>query len=240
MVTYTDDVFAPLDRDHVLERIAGGNETEVYRTDDQRYVVKVKDDLAGDVPGALQWARRMRAAAEKYVACLGPRNSIASYYLVARDTTGRAHALVIQPFVQGARPLSQVDYAALTPAERAEIAAELEAIIRRSVAFYRETGSMPDLYGRSSTSSEERARLNRPHMLPRRLWSFLVRRNLLRSHNLMLTEDPSRPVVLIDYDLVRKGRLYRRVYYTVRRALFLRDRVLLAWMRRGGAVPLGD
>lgn len=28
-----------------MERIAGGNETEVYRTDDRRYVVKVKSDL---------------------------------------------------------------------------------------------------------------------------------------------------------------------------------------------------
>ena len=46
MITYADQVFAPLDRDLALERIAGGNETEVYRTDDQRYVVKLKSDQA--------------------------------------------------------------------------------------------------------------------------------------------------------------------------------------------------
>ena len=99
---------------------------------------------------------------------------------------------------------------------------------------------MPDLYGRRSASSEERARHNAPHRLPWRVWSFLVRRNLLRSHNLLLAEGPTPRVVLIDYDLVRKGWLYRRVYYTVRRALFLRDRALLWWMRRGGPVPAGD
>ena len=47
MTIYADQVFAPLDRDLALERIAGGNETEVYRTDDQRYVVKLKSDHGG-------------------------------------------------------------------------------------------------------------------------------------------------------------------------------------------------
>ena len=47
MTLHADDVFAPLDDDHVLQRLAGGNETEVYKTDDQRYVVKVKHDLGG-------------------------------------------------------------------------------------------------------------------------------------------------------------------------------------------------
>jgi hypothetical protein len=240
MVTHRDDIFAPLDRDHVMERIAGGNETEVYRTDDARYVVKVKSDLGGDVREAVRWALRMRAAADRYAACLGPRNSIPSYYIVARDSAGHAQALAVQPFVAGARPLSELDYGALSDEERARIASELQAVIARSLDFYRQTGSMPDLYGRKSGSQEQRARLNAPHMLPWRVWSFLVRRNLLRSHNLMLTAGPERHVVLIDYDLVRKGWLYRRVYYTVRRVLFLRDQALLWWMRRGGPVPPGD
>ncbi|HWQ12548.1 MAG TPA: hypothetical protein VNL77_07110 [Roseiflexaceae bacterium] len=238
MTAYADEVFAPVDRDHALERIAGGNESEVYRTDDARYVVKLKHDLGGELAEAVAWARRMRAAAERYARCLGPRHTIPSFYVVTRDSAGRAQVLVIQPFVDGGRPLSQVDYAALGDAERAAVAAELEDIIRRALAFYGETGSMPDLYGRTSASSAERARLNAPYMLPWRLWSFIVRRNLLRSHNLMLTGD-ARRVVLIDYDLVRKGRLYRLVYYTVRRALFWRDRALLWWMRRGGPVPKG-
>jgi hypothetical protein len=240
MTPFRSDVFAPLDRDHVMERIAGGNESEVYRTDDRRYVVKLKGDMGSDVAGAARWARRMRSAAERYAECLGPRFSIPSYYVVADDDDGHAHPLVIQPFVEGARPLSEVEYRALTAHERAAIAAQLEAIIARSQDFYRSAGSMPDLYGRRSTSSDERRRLNAPHMLPWRVWSFVVRRNLLRSHNLMLTTEPEPRVVLIDYDLVRKGWLYRRVYYTVRRLLFLRDRALLWWLRRGGPIPEGD
>jgi hypothetical protein len=237
--TYANDVFAPLDRDHVLERIAGGNESEVYRTDDRRYVVKLKHDLGGEVRAAVGWARRLRAAAERYAACLGPRHSIPSYFVVARDSDGQARPLAIQPFLDGGRPLSAVDYRSLHPEVRARVADELNDIIRRSLEMYGETGSMPDLYGRTSTSSAERARLNRPHMFPWRLWSFVVRRNLLRSHNLMLTAGPDPRVVLIDYDLVRKGKLYRLTYYTMRRALFWRDRALIRWMRRGGRVPSG-
>ncbi len=37
MTIHVDEVFAVLDRDPDLERIGGGNETEVYRTDDSRY-----------------------------------------------------------------------------------------------------------------------------------------------------------------------------------------------------------
>jgi hypothetical protein len=240
MPTFRSDVFAPLDRDHVMERIAGGNETEVYRTDDQRYVVKLKHDLGDDAPTAVRWARRMRAAAERYVACLGPRYTIPSFYIVASDDQGRAHPVVLQPYVADATPLSAVAYHTLDPAERAVIAGQLEELIVRSLAFYHETGSMPDLYGRRSTSSAERRRFNRPQMFPWRLWSFVVRRNLLRSHNLMLVGGTEPRVVLIDYDLVRKGWLYRRVYYTVRKLLFGRDRLLLWWMRRGGVVPAGD
>ena len=44
MSTYADVVFAPIDRDLALERIAGGNETEVYRSDDGRYVAKLKSE----------------------------------------------------------------------------------------------------------------------------------------------------------------------------------------------------
>jgi hypothetical protein len=74
-------------------------------------------------------------------------------------------------------------------------------------------------------------------MLPRRLWSFLVERNLLRSNNLMLTAGPEQRVVLVDYDVVRRGRLYRLVYFAVRWLLFWREHALILWMRRGGAVP---
>jgi hypothetical protein len=230
---YTDQVFAPLDLDHALERLAGGNETEVYRTDDGRHVVKLKGDIGGTLEGALADARAMQTAANQFAACLGPRHSIPSHYAIARDNDGRAQVLVVQPLLRDARALHDVDYAALTDEERRSIAAQLREIVRRSLAFYRATGSMPDLYGRSSSDSAERARLNGPLMLPWRLWSFFVERNLLRSHNLMLTAATDRRVVLVDYDAVRRSQLYRRVYYLVRWFLFWRDHALILIMRKG-------
>ena len=74
-------------------------------------------------------------------------------------------------------------------------------------------------------------------MLPKRLWSFVVKRNLLRAHNLMLTAAPERRVVLVDYDPVQRGKLYQFVYYNVRRVLFLRDLALLKVMEKTGYVP---
>ncbi len=44
LVLYIDPVFAPLDRDHQLERVGGGFETDVYRSDDRRWAVKLKHD----------------------------------------------------------------------------------------------------------------------------------------------------------------------------------------------------
>ncbi|HEX6287746.1 MAG TPA: hypothetical protein VFZ66_01075 [Herpetosiphonaceae bacterium] len=237
---HTDDVFAPVDRDLYLERIAGGNETEVYRTDDQRYVVKLKHELGGSRTEALDCAKTMRAAAEQFAACIGEEHSIPSYYLLARDSSERVQVLVIQPFVAHAHPLYDVDYRTLNADERDRVAAQLRAIIRRALSFYRGTRSMPDVYGRTSTSAAERKRLRSPWKIPERLWSFMVQRNLLRSHNLLLTNAPECRVVLVDYDFVRRSRLYRWVYYTVRRALFWRDQVLIWRMRRGAKVPRAD
>ncbi len=227
MVIHADAVFAPLDRDHQLERFAGGNETEVYRTDDGRYVVKLKSHLGGPLEEATAMAQAMRTAAEQFAACLGPAHSIPSYYVVSRDSTGHAQVIVVQPYVADAAPLYDIDLAALKSDQRERIARQLREIIRRALLFYRQTGSMPDLYGRVSTSSVERAKLNTPAMLPYRIWSFLVKRNLLRSHNLLLTAEPELRVVLVDYDTVRRSRLYRFVYYLVRWFLFWRDHALV-------------
>jgi hypothetical protein len=232
MTIYADQVFAPLDHDLALERIAGGNETEVYRTDDQRYVVKLKSDHGGTVVVALARALADRAAAERFIACLGPEHTITSYYVVVRDSSGRAQTLVIQPYLAGAQQLFDIDYRALSRDERAHIASQLREIIRRSLSFYRATASMPDLYGRTSISAADRVRLNKPWMLPRRLWSFLVERNLLRAHNLLLTPAPERRIVLVDYDIVRRGRLYRLIYFAVRWMLFWRDHTLILLMQR--------
>ncbi len=227
MTSYIDVVFAPIDRDLALERVAGGNETEVYRSDDGRYVAKLKGELGGSLDAALAQAREMRAAADGFAACLGPSYAIPSHYVLARENSGRVQVLVLQPFLCDARALSALDYRALTPHERRHLGAHLLTIIRRAERLYRTTGSMPDLYGRTSSSHAERRRNRSLRNLPRRLWSFLVERTLLRSHNLMLTNDPARPVALVDYDFVRRGRLYKRVYFLVRRLLFYRDRVAI-------------
>lgn len=239
MTVHVDEVFAALDRDHDLERIGGGNETEVYRTDDSRYVVKLKCDASAVVPGAIARAKTMRDGADELVAWLGPGHTIPSQYVVGRDSAGEVQVLVIQPFLRDARPLHLVDYAAFGPAEREEVARELDWLIRRSREMYRATGRMPDLYGRTSASAAERHQLNGPRQLPRRLWSFLVKRNLLRAHNLMLTDGPDHRLILVDYDQVLRGPFYRWTYFTVRRLLFWRDLALIAWMRRGGNVPGG-
>jgi hypothetical protein len=232
MTTYADQVFAPLDRDLALERIAGGNETEVYRTDDARYVVKLKNDYGGSADIALAHALADRAAAESFIACLGPQHTITSFYVIARDSSGRTQVLVIQPYLAGAQQLFDIDYRALSRDERVQLASQLREIIRRSLSFYRATASMPDLYGRTSTSTAERARLNKLWMLPQRLWSFLVERNLLRAHNLLLTPAPEHRIVLVDYDIVRRGRLYRLIYFAVRWMLFWRDHMLILRLRK--------
>jgi hypothetical protein len=227
MTAYADQVFAPIDADHNLERIAGGNETEVYRSDDGRWVAKLKAELGGSRDEALRQARVMRAAAETFAACLGPHYSIPSSYLLARDSGGRVQIVVVQPYLEHARPLFALDYRAMSRAERQQLAGHLRAIIARAEAMYRATGSMPDLYGRTSGSSAERHRNRSVRQIPRRLWSFLVQRTLLRSHNLLHTGDPERPLALVDYDFVRRGPLYRLIYFLVRIALFWRDRLAI-------------
>jgi hypothetical protein len=227
MTAYADSVFAPIDHDHALERIAGGNETEVYRSDDGRFVAKLKAELGCGRDEALAEARLMRAAADAFAACLGPRFSIPSHYVLARDSGGLVQILVLQPYLERARALCAVDYRALGPEERRRLAADLREIIARAEAMYRATGAMPDLYGRTSTSSAERRRNRSPLQIPRRLWSFLAERTLLKSHNLLRTPDDTQPVVLVDYDFVRRGPLYRAVYYLVRIALFWRDRLAI-------------
>lgn len=232
MTEYHNLAFAPIDYDHVLQRVGGGNETEVYRSDDGRYVVKLKPEDGDSLPAALERTRQMRAAAELFAACLGADHSLASLYLIVCDSHGEIQPLVIQPFLSDARPLAEVDLRALSPAERARMADQLEAIIRRATRLYARAGFMPDLYGRTSSSSAERRRLNGPLMLPWRVWSFLVERTLLRSHNLMCAGDGR--LVLVDYDTVRRGPLYRAVYFFVRYLLFWRDRAAIwALLRRG-------
>jgi hypothetical protein len=240
MSLYTDHLFAPLDLDLNMERIAGGNETEVYLTDDHRFVVKVKSDEGGTVDEALVRAQTMRATAAEFAAALGSEHTIPSYHLIARDSDGLVQVVVVQPFMSNARPLFELDYERLNARERACLAEQLEEIIRRSLKFYHQTGRMPDLYGRVSRSKAERRFLNAPRFFLWRLWGFLAKRTLLRSHNLLLTNEPRPRIVLIDYDAVRRSWLYRTVYFATRCALFLRDYLLLQVLRRGGKIPRGQ
>lgn len=234
---YKDPIFAPLDADLCLERIAGGNETEVYRTDDGQYVVKVKNEERGQAGQLLQQAQHLRRAANRYAKIVGRNHSVPSYFLVTGDSQAEAQLLVVQPYLAHAQPLFTVDYTQLSYKERWRIARQLVTIIRRSVASYLKHGWMPDLYGRSSTSKEERKRLNAWYMLPWRLWSFLIQRNLLRSHNLLLTAAPERRIILIDYDPVKQSRFYQIAYYSVRLWLFVRDLVLIFIMVNSGKSP---
>ena len=236
---YVEKAFAPVDGDLHLERIAGGNETEVYRTDDQRFVVKMKTyEQNGTVDQALAETKNLRDAAERFSDAVGPDHSIPNYYVISQNNEGQAQLLVLQPYLSNAQPLFDVDYTTLSKAERKKIAKQLRRIIHRSLKFYPVIHSLPDLYGRTSRSKAERKRLNAPHMLPWRLWSFLVKRNILRSHNLMLTNAPDPQVFLVDYDPVQRSRLYKFVYYNVRRLLFyLRDLMLIYVMQETGYVP---
>lgn len=236
-VVVMDGLFAPLDKDLHLERIGGGNETEVYCTDDRRFVVKVKSEERQTPEDALGKAQQARAASTAFATAVGRQHSIPNYYFVARNSEGEVQPVVLQPYLDQAQALFELDYGKLSGPERRKVAEQLRQIIRRSLDFYHQTGQLPDLYGRTSSSKAERKRLNRLGMLPWRLWSFLVKRNLLRAHNLMLTAAPERRVVLVDYDPVQRSRLYRLVYYKVRRFLFWRDCFLLWLMEKTGYVP---
>jgi len=234
----TDILFTPMGADRHMRRIAGGNETEVYCTDDGQYVLKVKSEGGGSVEEALQEARKLHAAARSFSTALGPKYTIPNHVFVARNSQGEAQPVVVQPYVRHGCPLSALDYAQLSRAERRALARQLRNLIRRSLLHYHKTRRMPDLYGRISPSKAERKRRNAPHRLPRRLWSFLVQRTLLRSHNLMLTQGEERRLILVDYDPIKKGPLYRFLYYSARRLLFLRDLALIQLMEKTEWTPV--
>lgn len=236
---HADTLFAPLDADLHMERIGGGNETEVYSTDDHRFVVKVKGEDSGEPTELFHEAQNRRTVAEAFAAAVGAEHSLSTYYLIARNSAGQAQLMTIQPYLRQARPLAEVDYTGLSAPERRDLAKQLRQLIGRARECYRQTRQIPDLYGRSSRSQAERQRLNALSMLPWRIWHFLVRRTLLRSHNLMLTDAPTRRLILVDYDPVRRSRLYQFLYYTARRILFWRDYFFIWLMERYGYVPRG-
>jgi len=234
---YHDPLFASLDADAHLARIGGGNETEVYCTDARRYVVKVKHNQATSLAATLSQAATLRKAARRFATVMGQQHSIPSDFLIGQDGAGRIQLLVMQPFYAEAQPLFALDYDRLSRARRVQIARQLLHIIRRAVATYGKRGWMPDLYGRTSASRAERERLNHWYRLPWRLWSFLIQRNLLRAHNLMLHAAPDSRIILVDYDPVTRGKVYQLIYYHIRLWLFWRDLLLIGVMVLTGWVP---
>lgn len=232
-----DPVFAPIDIDLHLERIGGGNETEVYCTDDRRYVVKVKGDHHGTVAEMIAQGRQLRQAARRFGTVMGSQHRIPNHFLIAANADGKAQLLAIQPFHEDAIPLARIAYSTLAFGDRLHLAGQLLHIIKRAVGSYVKRGWMPDLYGRTSHSNADRAEKNRWYMFPQRLWSFVVKRNLLRANNLMLTAEADPRIILVDYDPVSRGKLYQRIYYALRALLFARDFLLIVLMVLTGWVP---
>jgi hypothetical protein len=220
-------VFAFLGHKQPLDRIAGGSETDVYRTADARYAVKVKSISAESVEAALRQVAALRDAAAQFAHYLGPEHTIPTHFVLARDHTGTLNAVALQPYLAAASPLAGVNRDSLPPRQWAQIERQLLTLLRRALRCYKRTGHMPDLYGTFSRSVAQRRQLNTPLMWPARVWGFFTQR-LWRAHNLLLTDDPQARVVLVDYDHVRWRGLWGRLYYAICWLLFWRELLLLA------------
>lgn len=211
-----------------LQHIGGGFETDVYRSADGRFAVKRKREALPSADAARLAARRMQRLTQSFSACLGPEHTLATSYLVAGDAQGGIGVLAIQPWLAGAQPLDTLRYAELDSATHLRLLHALLVIIARARRCYRAHGSMPDLYGLPGVGTPPPG--TAPHRSPRLVWDFLVRRTLLRSHNLLLTAPPHQRVVLVDYDLAYRqyAPWLRRLYFAVRFLLLWRDQWLIA------------
>ena len=225
-----ESALSPIANHARFRRIAGGFQTDVYGSDDHHYVVKIKNEPSGPMLSVLARARAQRQVADQFIALLGPDHTISSDYVITGPSCDDAHLLVIQPFIAHARPLRSVDFDMLNHDERAVLAAQLQAIICQALRSYRRYGYMPDLGGFPSNSPEDRRRLKALYLAPLHVWNFLRRQTLLRSHNLLLSADDLR-IILVDYDLVHRWKLVGWIYYTVRALLFARDWWLIERMK---------
>jgi len=219
-------LFTFLAQEQPLERIGGGSETDVYRTDDARYVVKLKGVEDNSVEAALTQARSLRESAGRFTHYLGAEHTIPSHFLVAQDGVGKIYTVAIQPYLDQALPLAAMDYRTLTPRKWAQVERQLLVVLRRALRCYKRSGHMPDLYGTFSRSVAERRQMNTPLMWSKRVWHFFTQR-LGRSHNLLLTHEAQPRIVLVDYDHVRWRGLWGRLYYTICWLLFWRELLVL-------------
>ena len=122
-------LFACLDLDLHLERIAGGNESEVYLTDDARFVIKLKNEPYDTPAAALHEAQALRTAAQNFIHIIGEEHSIPSHFLLASDENQKAYVIIIQPYLNQSTPLFYLDYTKLSPEARKSIADQLQKII---------------------------------------------------------------------------------------------------------------
>lgn len=225
--TIVHDLFTFLDQERHLERIGGGSETDVYRTEAADYVIKLKSVTGNSVQSAVAQASSLRNAAGQFSHYLGREHSIPNYFLVAGDKDGKVHTVTIQPYLHQASPLAAVDYTRLPLRQWTHVERQLLMVLRRALRCYKRTGHMPDLYGTFSQSVAERRRMNTPLLWPKRIWDFFTQR-LWRAHNLLLTHEAQPRVVLVDYDHVRWRGLWGRFYYAICWLLFWRELLLLA------------
>jgi hypothetical protein len=220
------ELYAFLTQERSMQRIGGGSETDVYRSKDGHYVVKVKGIQANNVAEAVAQARQLRDVSDEFAAYLGPEHSIPTDYLLAQDWAGQIYTIAIQPYLAQALPLAAVDRETLSSRQWAQIEQQLLTMLRRALRCYKRTGHMPDLYGAYSRNVAERRQLNTPWQWPRRVWHFFTQR-LWRAHNLLLTPEAPPRVVLVDYDHVRWRGLWGRLYYAICWLLFWRELLLL-------------
>lgn len=211
---------------HDLQRISGGSETDVYRTQDGHYVIKVKPLAASSVQEACAEIATMQAAAISFATYLGTEHSIDTHFALSEDHEEQLYAVAIQRYLDNASPLATIDYGALNGQQRTQVEWQLLFLLRQSLHCYHETGHMPDLYGTFSRNIAERRRMNTPFMWPRRVWLFFTQR-LWSAHNLMMMNGNAPRIVLVDYDQVRWRGLWGKLYYAVCYLLFWRD---LLWL----------
>jgi hypothetical protein len=206
-----------------LTYLSGGSQTDVYRTADRRFVLKLKS-VGGQTAIAKRRAAQMKQLADALYAYLSPGNALRTWFLVLADETGEPFVVGVQPFLDGAHPLDAITIDTL-PLDRQEaLLAHLYRIVDRSLACYRATGRVADVYGYGRKAGAE-ARQWDPRRLLSEGWRLISQHPLLTSHNLMLTQDHR--VVLVDYDLICYARVGCRLIYAARALLLLRDRVQL-------------
>ncbi|NTV65700.1 MAG: hypothetical protein HGA65_19505 [Oscillochloris sp.] len=140
-----------------LTYLSGGSQTDVYCTADRRYVLKLKS-VERRTGRAQQRAAQLKQLADAVYAHFGPEHSLRTWFLVLADAMGQPLVVGVQPFLAGARPLDAIAIDGLTLDSQTMLLAQLHTIIARSLACYRRTGRVADLYGYGRKAGAEARR----------------------------------------------------------------------------------